>query len=86
MTDDIDMDAIRHHMNRKQAVIQALAAGNDLIMIKNLFGYDPLLPQHVIRWIRKAISQGILTEAQIEAAAARVRAIRQHIGQDQACP
>jgi beta-N-acetylhexosaminidase len=76
MTDDVDMDAIRHLMSRREAVVQALAAGNDLIMIKNLFGYDPLLPQRAVRWVRKAIARGILTEAQITAAAARVRAIR----------
>lgn len=86
ITDDIDMDAVSQLMSRKQAVIQVLAAGNDLIMIKNLFGYDPLLPQHVVRWVREAISQGVLTDAQIEAAAARVRAIRQRIGQGQADP
>jgi beta-N-acetylhexosaminidase len=76
MTDDVDMDAVRHLMSRSEAVVQALAAGNDLIMIKNLFGYDPLLPQRAVRWVRKAIARGILTEAQIMSAAARVRAIR----------
>ncbi len=77
MTDDVDMDAVRHFMNRKEAVIQALNAGSDLIMIKNLFGYDPMVPQRAVRWVRKAIAQGTLSEAQITAAAARVRALRQ---------
>ncbi|MBD3770585.1 MAG: glycoside hydrolase family 3 protein [Rhodobacterales bacterium] len=86
MTGDIDMDAVSQLMSRKHAIIQALAAGNDLVMIKNLFGYDPLLPQHVVRWVREAISQGVLTDAQIKAAAARVRAIRQRIGPGQADP
>jgi beta-N-acetylhexosaminidase len=76
ITDDVDMDAIRHLMSRGEAVVQALAAGNDLIMVKNLFGYDPLLPQRAVRWVRRAIARGTLTEAQIMAAAARVRAIR----------
>ncbi|MBN8291436.1 glycoside hydrolase family 3 protein [Rhodobacter sp. NTK016B] len=76
ITDDIDMDAIRHQMGRRCAVVRALAAGNDLIMIKNLFGYDTLLPQRAVRWVRKAINQGTLTETQIMAAAARVRAMR----------
>lgn len=77
MTDDVDMDAVRHLMSRKEAVVQALKAGCDLIMIKNLFGYDPMVPQRAVRWVRKAIAQGTLTEAQITAAAARVRALRQ---------
>ena len=76
MTDDIDMDAVSSFMRRKEAFVQAIAAGNDLIMIKNLFGYDPLMPQRAVRWVRKAIARGILTEAQIMEAAARVRAIR----------
>jgi beta-N-acetylhexosaminidase len=76
VTDDIDMDAVRHVMNRADAFVQAIAAGNDLIMIKNLFGYDPMIPQHAVRWVRKAIARGILTEAQVTAAAERVRKIR----------
>lgn len=82
MTDDVDMDAIRHLMSRKEAVVQALAAGNDLIMIKNLFGYDPLLPQRAVRWVREAIVEGTLTEAQISAAVMRVRAVRRRAGQE----
>ncbi|MEC7764367.1 MAG: glycoside hydrolase family 3 N-terminal domain-containing protein [Pseudomonadota bacterium] len=84
ITDDVDMDAIRHLMRRSAAVVQALAAGNDLIMIKNLFGYDPLLPEHVVRWVRKAIARGDLTEAQILASAERVRTIRRQAWQDRA--
>ena len=76
MTDDIDMDAVSSLMSRKEAFVQAIAAGNDLIMIKNLFGYDPLMPQRAVRWVRKAIARGTLTEAQVMAAAARVHAIR----------
>ncbi len=76
MTDDIDMEAISHLMNRRQAVIASLVAGNDLIMIKNLFGYDPLLPSRVVGWVRDAISRGVLTEERIMASAERVRAVR----------
>lgn len=76
VTDDLDMGAISQLMNRKDAFVQALAAGSDLIMIKNLFGYDPLMPQRAVGWVRAAITQGRLTEAQVMAAAKRVRAIR----------
>ena len=51
-------------------------------MIKNLFGYDPLLPERAVRWVRKAIARGELTEAQVAAAAARVRALRRQAWQD----
>ena len=81
VTDDIDMDAIGNLMSRREATIRALAAGNDLIMIKNLFGYDPILPQRVVRWVRKAIDRDVLTEAQVAAAAMRVRAVREQAWQ-----
>ncbi|RYY32216.1 MAG: glycoside hydrolase family 3 protein, partial [Sphingomonadales bacterium] len=79
MTDDIDMDAVRHLMSRKAAFVQAIAAGADLIIIKNLFGYDPLMPQRAVRWVRQAIARGVLSEAQVFAAAERVRAARSRI-------
>lgn len=79
MTDDIDMEALSQRMGRREALVAALAAGNDLIMIKNLFGHDPLLPQRAVGWVRRAIAEGVLTEAQIFASAARVRRIREKL-------
>lgn len=76
VTDDLDMGAISRIMGRRHAVVQALAAGSDLLMVKNLFGYDPLMPQRAVGWVRKAIARGELSEAQIMQAAERVRAIR----------
>lgn len=76
ITDDLDMDALRLSMGRQAAFVRAIAAGNDLIMIRNLFGYDPLLPRRALRWVRRAIAHGLLTEAQVLAAAERVRAAR----------
>jgi beta-N-acetylhexosaminidase len=79
VTDDIDMGAVSQFMSRRDAFVQALAAGNDLIMIKNLFGYDPLLPQRAVGWVRSAIAQGVLSEAQVIASAERVRAIKRQV-------
>ncbi len=76
MTDDLDMDAVSHVFGRRQAFIHAIRAGNDLLMIKNLFRYDPLLPQRAVGWVRAAIRAGILREAQIIDAAERVRKLR----------
>ena len=77
VTDDLDMGAVSHLMNRQEAVVEAIAAGSDLLMIKNLFGYDPLLPQRAVGWIHKAIASGRLSQAQVIAAAERVRVMRQ---------
>ena len=43
-------------------LIQAMAAGNDLLMIKNVFNFDPSLPQNIVRWVREAIERGVLLE------------------------
>lgn len=76
VTDDLDMGAVSNIMSRKEAIVQAIAAGSDLLMIKNLFGYDPLLPQRAVGWVRTAIAQGRLRESQVIEAADRVRAMR----------
>jgi beta-N-acetylhexosaminidase len=76
MTDDIDMGAVSGLMSRGEAVVAAIAAGNDLLMIKNLFGYDPLLPDHAVRWVRRAIRAGRLREEEVIASAMRVRGCR----------
>ncbi len=41
MTDDLDMAAISEVADRRQAVIRAINAGNDLLMIGNTSDYDP---------------------------------------------
>ncbi len=81
VTDDLDMGAVSHLMNRQEAVVQALAAGSDLLMVKNLFGYDPLMPQRAVGWVRAAIKRGLLSKAQVVAAAERVRVIRRQAHQ-----
>jgi beta-N-acetylhexosaminidase len=80
VTDDLDMKAVSHIMGRQEAVVQAIAAGSDLLMIKNLFGYDPLMPQRAVGWVRAAIAGGLLSEEQVMEAAQRVRAIRRQAG------
>lgn len=77
ITDDLDMGAVSCTHNRRQAVIEAIKAGNDLLMIKNLFGYDPLLPKRALSWVRQAIKNGELNEDWVLAAAERVRKLKQ---------
>lgn len=75
VTDDLDMGAVSSILNRRDAVIEAIKAGNDLLMIKNLFNYDPLLPQKIIYWVRSAIQNGEIPEAQILQAGQRMRTL-----------
>jgi beta-N-acetylhexosaminidase len=76
MTDDIDMQAITKTHDRRRAMIEALNAGNDLIMIRNLFGYDPLLPKRALYWVRQAIKNGELTESRVFEAAERIMSLK----------
>ena len=75
MADDIDMSAIARGMNRKSAFIAALAAGNDLVMVKNVTDHDPDFPAHAVRWVEEAIANGRLSRGQIAASARRVETL-----------
>lgn len=72
ITDDLDMGAIRHHYSRRDAVIGALKAGNDLLLISNSANPDPDLPANIQRWVMAAIETGELTEARIAEANQRL--------------
>jgi beta-N-acetylhexosaminidase len=75
MTDDIDMAALAKSMDRKSAFIAALAAGNDLIMVKNVTNHDPNFPLHAVQWVEEAIASGKLSREAIAASARRVEAL-----------
>jgi beta-N-acetylhexosaminidase len=79
MTDSLDMDAVLGFVSRRDAVIKAIAAGNDLLMIKNVGLFDPYLPQNVVSWIRDAIDKGLLRESDIANSANRVRELKQQL-------
>lgn len=79
ITDDLDMGAIRHHYSREQAVIGALKAGNDLLLISNSANPDPDLPANIQRWVMAAIERGELTEARITEANQRLDALEAHV-------
>ena len=74
------MDAVLGLVSRREAVIKAIAAGNDLLMIKNVGLFDPYLPQNVVIWVRDAIERGVLRERDIIESADRVRKLKQEIG------
>lgn len=78
MTDDLDMKAVSGVMGRREAIIRALAAGNDLLMVRNVEPFDRELPQKIVVWVEEAIDEGRLREADIAAAADRVRKLKQN--------
>jgi beta-N-acetylhexosaminidase len=51
VTDDMEMGAIRKHFGQREAVLKAIKAGNDLIMVSNTARPDPQLPRVLVRFI-----------------------------------
>lgn len=76
MTDDIDMVAISRKLDRGSAFIQALLAGNDLLMIRNVKNPDPDFPLKVSGLMQFSLDSGLLTVEQIRASVERVRAMK----------
>ena len=68
VTDSLSMDAIKEYVKNGEAGVQAVIAGNDMIMSGNL-------EKHVNE-ILNAISEGRITEKQIDEAARRVIACK----------
>ena len=79
MTDDLDMGAIRENYDQREAVLRAIEAGNDIIMMSNSAAPDPELPQRVAAWVGEAIAEGRLSEARIDASVARLDVLRARV-------
>lgn len=79
ITDDLDMGAIRDNYSRRDAVLGAIQAGNDLLLISNSADPDPELPQHILGWVEEAIEDGSLPAERIDAAMARLDALDRRI-------
>jgi beta-N-acetylhexosaminidase len=68
MTDDMGMAAISHHYTLEQATVQALQAGNDLLITVDTATH----PDRMIAAIRQAVTSGLISEAQIDTAVRRI--------------
>jgi beta-N-acetylhexosaminidase len=80
LTDDLDMAAVRDRYSRRQAVIAAIASGNDLIVISNTAEPDPSLPERIIEWVDEAITSGELDPETISLANARLDKLARDLG------
>lgn len=79
ITDDLDMGAIREHYDRREAVLGAIRAGNDLLLISNSADPDPHLPQHILEWVEESIEAGDLSIADIDAAMTRLDVLERRV-------
>ena len=76
MTDDLDMAAIRSAYPLTEAVIRAIAAGNDLLLLSNSRTPDPNLPAALIAAVKDAVATGRLPASRIETAALRIAQLK----------
>lgn len=79
MTDDLDMAAIASNYSLSDAIVRAVAAGNDLILLSNSRNPDPDLPLAAIAAIREGVAKGRIPAARIEAASQRIAALKARV-------
>jgi beta-N-acetylhexosaminidase len=75
VTDDLQAAAIEAAFGFDEAIVLALEAGNDLLLLANQQRYDPRILGKAIDAIVAAVSAGRLTEARINEAYERVRTL-----------
>ena len=76
MTDELAMGALDDISERRDIAVRALAAGNDLLMMRNVVPFDHDLPLKVQQWVEAAVADGTLSVSEIAASATRVRNLR----------
>ena len=80
ITDDLDMGAIRNQYSREEAIVQSLAAGNDLLLISNSADADPDLPRRAVDWVGAALDEGRLSLDRLYQANAHIQTLKAHVG------
>lgn len=79
MTDDLDMKAIRSSFDLEDAIVRAVAAGYDLILLSNSLKPDDMLPQKAVAAVQAAVRAGRIAPGQIERSVARIAALTARI-------
>jgi beta-N-acetylhexosaminidase len=75
ITDDMQAAAITRRYGADEAILRALEAGDDLLLIANQQVYSPGIVTHVVKVVLAAVAHGRLTEAQINEKFARRQAL-----------
>ncbi len=75
MTDDLDMQAIRSRHSLDDAIVRAIAAGNDLVLVSNSLEPDPDLARRAVAAVGKALQDGRIQAGLIERASERVMSL-----------
>jgi len=77
ISDDLEMGAIRRHYRPSEALIRAIKAGNDLLILSNTHRPDPAMPVRAVASIKQAAEQDPELKARIVDAFNRIIALKQ---------
>jgi beta-N-acetylhexosaminidase len=73
VTDDLQAAAITRAFGRDEAILLALEAGNDLLLLANQQAYDPNVIGRVVDVVSRAVAAGRVPEARIDEARGRIQ-------------
>jgi beta-N-acetylhexosaminidase len=73
VTDDLQAAAITRAFGRDEAILLALDAGNDLLLLANQQAYDPNVIGRVVDVVSRAVAAGRVPEARIDEARGRIQ-------------
>ena len=73
MTDDLKMMAIRFHYNMKKAVVKAIEAGNDIIML----GLPYWQTKRIMKYVIRKVKRGKISEERINESVKKILKIKE---------
>ena len=76
ITDDMEMGAIRKNFGFRDALVRAVAAGNDILLYANTVKSDPNLAVRIHAMIQRAVANGTIPQRRIEDAYRRIMAMK----------
>jgi beta-N-acetylhexosaminidase len=80
ISDDMEMKAITDRHGLAHALPAALNAGVDLLCLGNNLAYDPDLAPKAVAILERAVRDGLVPEARVAEASARVLALKRRAG------
>ncbi len=79
VTDDLDMGAIRQNYDLEETVIQAVNAGNDILLFSNRERHNPNLADDINKIIKNAILDGLIEPSRIQESYDRIIKLKKTI-------
>jgi beta-N-acetylhexosaminidase len=76
ISDDLQMGAIAQNYDLNESVIKAIDAGNDILLFSNMLINDPEIAKKVLAIVKKAISDGLISESRIIESYNRIIALK----------